>query len=164
MVPPISPMRSHLARERQLGNDGAMDRDVLANQVADAMLSAEGTGPAWGIVIEEARSGYARVSMTLRDDMLNGHRIAHGGMVFALADTAFAYVCNGRNERAVAAQASIVFLAAAEAGETLIAEAEELAREGRSGVTRVAVRTADGRAIAEFTGYSRTIGGAVVEI
>ena len=65
------------------------------------------------VIIEEARAGYARVSMSIRDDMLNGHRIAHGGMVFALADTAFAYVCNGRNERAVAAQASIVFLAAA---------------------------------------------------
>ena len=110
------------------------------------MLAAEGTGPAWGIVIEEARAGYARLSMELRADMLNGHGIAHGGMVFALADTAFAYVCNGRNERAVAAQASIVFLGSAKEGETLIAEAEEVATAGRGGVTRVAVRTADGRA------------------
>ena len=141
-----------------------MDADVVADRVAHAMLAAEGTGPAWGIVIEEARAGYCRLRMELRDDMLNGHRIAHGGMVFALADTAFAYVCNGRNERAVAAQASIVFLGSAKAGETLIAEGQEVASEGRSGVTRVAVRTADGRAIAEFTGYSRTIGGAVVEI
>jgi acyl-CoA thioesterase len=85
-------------------------------------------------------------------------------MVFALADTAFAYVCNGRNERSVAAQASIVFLDAAKEGETLIAEAEEVSRAGRSGVTHVAVRTIDGRAIAEFTGYSRTLGGAVVEV
>jgi acyl-CoA thioesterase len=128
------------------------------------MLSHEGTGPAWGIAIEEARAGYARLSMQLRADMLNGHRIAHGGMVFALADTAFAYVCNGRNEKTVAAQASIVFLGSAHEGETLIAEAEEVATAGRSGVTRVAVRTADGRAVAEFTGYSRTIGGAVVEV
>ncbi len=141
-----------------------MDANELAAKVAAAMLAAEGTGTAWGIRIEEARSGYARVSMQLRDDMLNGHRIAHGGIVFALADTAFAYVCNGRNERTVAAQAGIVFLGSAEAGETLIAEAEELATSGRSGVTRVAVRTADGSAVAEFTGYSRTIGGAVVEI
>jgi acyl-CoA thioesterase len=128
------------------------------------MLAAEGTGPAWGIAIEEARPGYARLRMEVRDDMLNGHRIVHGGMVFALADTAFAYVCNGRNERTVAAQANIVFLGSAEAGETLIAEAEELATSGRSGVTRVAVRTSDGRAVAEFTGYSRTIGGAVVDV
>ncbi len=139
-----------------------MDANELAAKVAQAMLAAEGTGPAWGIRIEEVRASYARISLTLRDDMLNGHRIAHGGIVFALADTAFAYVCNGRNERAVAAQASIVFLGSAGAGETLVAEAEELASEGRSGVTRVAVRTEDGRAIAEFTGYSRTIGGAVM--
>ena len=128
------------------------------------MLAAEGTGPAWGIVIEEARSGYARLSMQVRADMLNGHHIVHGGMVFALADTAFAYVCNGRNEKTVAAQASIVFLGSANEGETLIAEAEEVATSGRSGVTRVSVRTNDGRTIAEFTGYSRRLGGAVVEI
>ena len=139
-----------------------MNADELADSVAHAMLAAEGTGPAWGIVIEEARAGYCRLRMELRDDMLNGHRTAHGGIVFALADTAFAYVCNGRNERAVAAQASIVFLGSAKGGETLVAEAEEAASEGRSGVTRVSVRTSEGRAIAEFTGYSRTIGGALV--
>ena len=141
-----------------------MTADELANQVAHHMLASEGTGPAWGIAIEEAREGYARLSMELRADMLNGHRIVHGGMVFALADTAFAYVCNGRNAKTVAAQASIVFLGSAQEGETLIAEAEEVATEGRSGVTRVAVRTSDGRPVAEFTGYSRTIGGPVVEV
>jgi acyl-CoA thioesterase len=137
--------------------------DQLANRVAHHMLSQEGTGPAWGIVIEEARGGYARLSMQVRADMLNGHGIVHGGMVFALADTAFAYVCNGGNEKTVAAQASIVFLGSAREGETLVAEAEEVASAGRSGVTRVAVRTADGRAVAEFTGYSRTVGGPVVD-
>ncbi len=141
-----------------------MDANDLATKVAHHMLASEGTGPAWGIAIEEARAGYARLSMELRADILNGHRIAHGGMVFALADTAFAYVCNGGNEKTVAAQASIVFLGSATEGETLIAEAEELSTAGRGGVTRVAVRTADGRPVAEFTGYSRTIGGAVVEV
>ena len=141
-----------------------MDADELASRVAHAMLAEEGTGPAWGIVIEEARAGYARLRMTLRDDMLNGHGIAHGGMVFSLADTAFAYVCNGGNERTVAAQASIVFLDAARVGETLIAEGEVVNGVGRSGVTRVSVRTREGRPIAEFTGYSRTIGGAVVDV
>ena len=141
-----------------------MNDDEMAGRVARGMLADEGTGPAWGIVIEEARAGYARLSMTIRAEMLNGHRIVHGGMVFALADTAFAYVCNGRNEKTVAAQASIVFLGSAEEGETLIAEADEAATAGRSGVTRVAVRTAKGRPIAEFTGYSRTIGGEVVAI
>jgi acyl-CoA thioesterase len=139
-----------------------MDADDLARRVASQMFAAEGTGAAWGIVIDEARAGYARLSMKVRPDMLNGHGIVHGGMVFALADTAFAYVCNGRNEKTVAAQASIVFLGSAAESETLIAEAVEAATAGRSGVTRVSVRTADGREVAEFTGYSRTIGGVVI--
>jgi acyl-CoA thioesterase len=141
-----------------------MNPDELASRVAHSMFAAEGTGPAWGIVVEEARAGYARVSMQVRADMLNGHRTVHGGMVFALADTAFAYVCNGRNEKTVAAQASIVFLGSAQEGETLIAEGAESAAAGRSGVTRVSVRTLEGRPIAEFTGYSRTLGGPAAEI
>ena len=141
-----------------------MNADDLARRVATEMLAAEGTGPAWGIRIEEARHRYARVSMVVRPDMLNGHGIGHGGMIFALADSAFAYVCNGGNHASVAAQASIVFLDKVAEGETLIAEAEEVVREGRAGVTRVTVRTADGRPIAEFTGYSRTLGGPVIEI
>jgi acyl-CoA thioesterase len=141
-----------------------MNSDELASRVAREMLAGEGTGPAWGIEIEEARADYARISMVVRADMLNSHRIAPGGMIFALADTAFAYVCNGANHASVAAQASIVFLDKVREGETLVAEAMEVAREGRAGVTRVAVRTSDGRAIAEFTGYSRTLGGAVVDI
>lgn len=128
------------------------------------MLAAEGTGPAWGLKIEEVREDYARVSMVVRTDMLNGHGFAHGGMIFALADSAFAYVCNGANHASVAAQASIVFLDKVREGETLIAEAEQIAREGRAGVTRVAVRAGDGRSVAEFTGYSRTIGGAVTTV
>ena len=142
-----------------------MDANELASRVAHHMLAAEGTGPAWGIAIDEVRQGYARVSMVVRADMLNGHGYAHGGMIFALADSAFAYVCNGANHASMAAQASIVFLDKVREGETLTAEAEEVAREGRAGVTRVAVRVAeDGRTVAEFTGYSRTLGGPVVEI
>jgi acyl-CoA thioesterase len=141
-----------------------MEADDLARRVASQMLAAEGTGPAWAIVIEEVRAGYARLSMRVRADMLNGHGYAHGGMIFALADSAFAYVCNGANHASMAAQASIVFLDKVREGETLIAEATEAAREGRAGVTRVAVRADDGRAVAEFTGYSRTLGGPVVDI
>ncbi|HEY0324898.1 MAG TPA: hydroxyphenylacetyl-CoA thioesterase PaaI [Allosphingosinicella sp.] len=136
----------------------------MADKVARAMLAAEGTGPAWGIEIEEAREGYARIRMTVRADMLNGHRIAHGGMVFALADTAFAYACNSRNVRNVAAQANMVFLDAAAEGDVLIAEAREAATAGRSGVYNVSVRTDSGRAIAEFQGFSRSIGGEFVEL
>ena len=138
------------------------DADALARRIADTLLSREGTGPAWGIEIEDAREGYARISMKLRDDMLNGHRIAHGGMIFALADTAFAYACNSRNESTVAQNASISFLAPANAGEVLVAEAREASRAGRSGVYQVSVRGVDGRVIAEFTGLSRTIGGVVI--
>jgi len=134
----------------------------MADKVARAMLAAEGTGPAWGVAIEDAREGYARIRMVMRKDMLNGHRTAHGGMVFALADTAFAYACNSRNLRTVAAQASIVFLEPAREGDVLVAEAQERALVGRSGVYDVSVRTADGRAIAEFTGFSRSVGGEVI--
>jgi acyl-CoA thioesterase len=141
-----------------------MNLDELASTVAHQMLAAEGTGPAWGLAIEEVRADYARVSMVVRADMLNGHGYAHGGMIFALADSAFAYVCNGANHASMAAQASIVFLDKVREGETLIAEATEVAREGRAGVTRVTVSAGDGRAVAEFTGYSRTLGGAVVDI
>src|SRR3954449_10227001 len=102
-----------------------MDSNEIADKVARAMLAAEGTGPAWGVEIEEAREGYARIRMIVRADMLNGHGSAHGGMIFALADSAFAYACNGRNLRTVAAQASIVFLDAAREGDVLIAEAKE---------------------------------------
>ena len=139
-----------------------MNADETADKVARAMLAAEGTGPAWGVEIEEACEGYARIRMTLRADMLNGHGTAHGGMIFALADTAFAYACNSRNLRTVAAQASIVFLKPAREGDVLVAEARERALVGRSGVYDVSVRAADGRAVAEFTGFSRSIGGEVV--
>jgi acyl-CoA thioesterase len=141
-----------------------MEADHLAQTVARRMLEAEGTGPHWGLTLEEVRAGYARVSMVVRPDMLNGHGFAHGGMIFALADSAFAYVCNGANHASVAAQASIVFLDKVREGETLIAEGCEVAREGRAGVTRVAVRAGDGRTVAEFTGYSRTLGGTAVDI
>ncbi len=137
--------------------------DDIASRVAHGMLAREGTGPAWGVEIEEAREGYARIRMRLKAEMLNGHGMAHGGMIFALADTAFAYACNSRNVKTVAAQASIVFLAAAREGEILVAEAQELALVGRSGVYTVNVSGEGGRAVAAFQGYSRTLGGAIVE-
>jgi acyl-CoA thioesterase len=139
------------------------DADALATRVAYAMLASEGTGPAWGIVIEEAREGYSRIHMRLRPDMLNGHGNAHGGMVYALADTAFAYACNSRNLRTVGAQATMVFLDGAVEGEVLVAEAQEQALVARSGVYNVSVRTDAGRSIAEFQGFSRSIGGPYIE-
>ena len=141
-----------------------MTPDEIAREVADAMLAREGTGPAWGVGIEEVREGYARIRMQLTAAMLNGHRKAHGGMVYALADTAFAYACNSRNLRTVCAQATMVFLDGAEEGEILVAEAQEAALVGRSGVYNVSVRTDQGRPVAEFQGFSRSIGGEFIEI
>jgi acyl-CoA thioesterase len=146
--------------DRPAESQGA--RDQRARRVADFLLAREGTGPAWGIAIEEAREGYARVSMRVRADMLNGHKSAHGGMIFALADTAFAYACNSRDEAAVAQSASILFLAAASEGEMLVAEATERATAGRSGAYAVTVRGEGGRVVAEFMGASRTIGGSLL--
>jgi acyl-CoA thioesterase len=139
------------------------DADALARRVAFAMLASEGTGKAWGIQIEEAREGYSRIRMRLRADMLNGHGKAHGGMIYALADTAFAYACNSRNLRTVGAQATMVFLDGAQDGEILVAEAQEQALVGRSGVYNVCVRTDGGRPVAEFQGFSRSIGGPYIE-
>ncbi|WP_439814037.1 hydroxyphenylacetyl-CoA thioesterase PaaI [Zavarzinia sp. CC-PAN008] len=136
--------------------------DVTPLRLAETMLAREGTGPAWGIEIEAAGEGYSRLAMRLRPDMLNGHGIAHGGMIFALADTAFAYACNSRNQACVAQAASIVFLDKGIAGERLVAEAREQSLAGRSGVYAVSVRGEDGRAIAEFQGLSRTIGGSIL--
>jgi len=136
--------------------------EELARDIAESLMSLEGTAAAWSLVLEEAREGYARVSMTVRADMLNGHRTAHGGMIFALADTAFAYACNSRNEATVAQQASILFLAPAHEGDVLVAEAREDARAGRTGAYSAVVKTRAGQSIAQFQGLSRTIGGVVL--
>ena len=138
------------------------EADALARRVADAMLSREGAGLALGLVIEAAREGYARVRMSVRADMVNGHNITHGGMIFSLADSAFAYACNSRNETTVAQSATITFLAASKLGDVLVAEAQELSRAGRSGVYQIRIRTDAGDVVAEFTGLSRTIGGPIL--
>ena len=136
--------------------------DALACRVATHMHSREGTGPAWGIAIDEMREGYARISMTIAASMLNGFSSAHGGMIFALADTAFAYACNSRNVSSVAQQASIVFLRPAQAGERLLAEAREQSLVGRAGVYTVTVRNPQGDDVAIFQGLSRAVGGPVI--
>ena len=136
--------------------------DALALKVAETLLAREGTGPALGIEIETVREGYARVAMMVRADMLNGHRIAHGGFIFILADTAFAYACNSRNQAAVAQQISISFLRPAALGERLIAEARETAVVGRSGSYHLSVRKDNGEIIAEAIGVSRLKGSAVI--
>lgn len=137
--------------------------DDVARRAAESLHAREGTSRAWGVAIEEIRAGYARVAMTVRADMLNGHALAHGGMIFALADTAFAYACNSHNVNSLAQQASIVFLAPAREGDRLTAEACEQSVSGRSGVYQVRVRKQGGEDVAVFQGLSRSIGGAVLE-
>ncbi|HEX3810840.1 MAG TPA: hydroxyphenylacetyl-CoA thioesterase PaaI [Rhizomicrobium sp.] len=134
----------------------------LANKIAHTMLSREGTGAAWGIEIEDAREGYSRIAMLVRADMLNGHATCHGGMIFALADSAFAYACNSRNVTSVAQHASIAFLSPGREGDRLVAEAREEALSGRSGVYTVTVTNQKGEKIAVFQGLSRSIGGPLV--
>lgn len=136
--------------------------DAIARRIAETLMAREGTAPAWGLMLEEARSGYARVRMTVRPDMLNGHHTAHGGMIFALADSAFAYACNSHNRATVAQGSSILFLAPAHPGEDLIAEARETALAGRSGTYIIEVRAGDGRIVAQLQCLSRTVGGAIV--
>lgn len=138
---------------------GTSDADCRARAIASYMLSQEGTGPHWGIEIEVANLGYCRLGMQLRPDMLNGHAIAHGAMIFAIADTAFAYACNARNQASVAFQMSTTFVAAGKAGERLIAEARERHQGPRTGIYDMTVYGEDGRMIAALTGTSRTIGG-----
>ena len=137
--------------------------DALARRVAEHMLAREGTGPHWGIVIEEAREGYARLSMVVRADMLNGHRTAHGGMIFALADTAFAYACNAYNEVTVATGFDVNIVASGKLGDRLTASATEAARTRRTGVYDVEVRDQTGRLLLFFRGRSMTrVGMAIV--
>lgn len=138
------------------------EADKLARKIADQLRAQEGTGAAWNIEIEEAREGYARIAMVVRADMLNGHRICHGGMIFALADTAFAYACNSRNMETVAQNATIAFLAPGREGDRLVAEAQEQALSGRSGVYQVTVANQKGEKIAVFQGLSRSLGGPVI--
>jgi len=127
------------------------------------MFARDRAAQSLGITVEEAREGYARLQMTIREDMVNGHAIAHGGMIFTLADTAFAYACNSRNVPHVALQASISFTAAGRLGETLIAEGREITLAGRTGVYDIAVRTQAGVPVALFRGTPYRIRGTVLD-
>jgi acyl-CoA thioesterase len=135
---------------------------LLARRCADAMWRDDLASQGLGMAISDVAPGRATVSMTVRDDMTNGHGTAHGGFIFALADSAFAFACNSYNERTVAQACDIVFAAPARAGDRLVAEAVERHRFGRNGLYDIRVRC-DDRVVAEFRGRSRTIGGALVD-
>jgi acyl-CoA thioesterase len=134
----------------------------LAEQVAQALFANDKTSQALGISLVEVRPGYARLAMLVRGDMVNGHRMCHGGMVFTLADSAFAFACNSYNESTVAAAASIDFLAASHEGDELTAVATELWRTRRNGIYEIAVTNQKGARIALFRGRSYRIDGHVV--
>lgn len=149
MVPPMSTLPSD---------------DEIALAIAEKFRANEGTGPALETKIIAVRKGYAKLSMLIRKDMLNGMKVAHGGMIFTLADTAFAYACNSHNIASVALHASITFLSPIQLGEEIIAEAKEDASSGRTGVYNVIVFGGDGRRAAVFEGISRTLGGENIEV
>jgi acyl-CoA thioesterase len=130
--------------------------DELARACADAMAAADLASREAGIELQHVGPGRATTGMRVAPTMVNGHRICHGGYVFLLADTAFAFACNTYGEVTVAAGCDIVFAVAAQQGDELTAEAVERARFGRSGIYDVTVRRADGELIAEMRGRSRT--------
>jgi len=135
----------------------------LAEQVAEAMWSRDNTPQLLGMQRQAVGPGFARIAMTVREDMTNGHLTCHGGIIFTLADTAFAYACNSGNQTTVAAAASIDFLSPARIGEILVAEAREQWQAGRSGVYDIAVRSSDGRAVALFRGKAHRLNGSVID-
>jgi acyl-CoA thioesterase len=139
------------------------DAAARATRVAQAMFERDRASQALGMRIIGVRPGWARLSMTVRDDMVNGHGLCHGGMVFSLADSAFAFACNSYNDATVAAAASIDYLAAARAGDELTAEAAELWRSRRSGLYEITVANQHGERIALFRGRSHRIDGQVLE-
>jgi acyl-CoA thioesterase len=132
--------------------------DDLARACAEAMWKEDDASKGLGMELVEVKSGCAKLSMTVQPHMVNGQRIAHGGFIFTLADSAFAFACNTHNERAVAAQGSITFIRPGKLGDRLVATAREISRSGRSGIYDVRV-TVDDIVIAEFRGHSRVIAG-----
>jgi acyl-CoA thioesterase len=132
--------------------------DDLARACAEAMWEEDDASKALGMEIVEIKPGQATLTMTIKPHMVNGQRIAHGGFIFTLADSAFAFACNTHNERVVAAQGSITFVAPGKLGDSLVATAREVSRSGRSGIYDVRVSVAD-TVIAEFRGHSRSVAG-----
>jgi acyl-CoA thioesterase len=142
-----------------MSNAAAMlSPDQLARACADAMWAEDDASKGLGMEIVDVGPGRATLAMTVKSHMVNGQRIAHGGFIFLLADSTFAFACNSRNERAVAAQCDITFIRPGKLGDRLVATAREISRSGRSGIYDIRV-TADDVVIAEFRGHSRTIAG-----
>ena len=136
----------------------ALSPDEIARACADAMWKEDDASSGLGMTIVEVRPGFAVLTMMVQPHMVNGQRIAHGGFIFLLADSSFAFACNSHNQRAVAAQCDITFIRPGQLGDVLVATAREVSRSGRSGIYDVRVTSGDA-VIAEFRGHSRSIGG-----
>ena len=135
----------------------------LAEAVGREMQAQDAASRALGMVVEEIGPGQARLRMTVRDDMINGHDLCHGGLIFTLADSAFAFACNARNRATVAAAAEIQFVSPARKGETLVAVARERASSGRTGIYDIEVAEQEsGRLVALFRGRAHRIEGSIV--
>ncbi len=138
-----------------------MTPDEVARQSAERLWADDDAAQAAGISVDLVGPGEASLSMTVGKGMTNGHGIAHGGFIFLLADTAFAYACNSYNQRCVAQHCSITYLKPAQAGSRLIAKAREVRRAERSGIYDISVSDETGAPIAEFRGVSRTVPGSL---
>jgi len=139
-----------------------MDAATLARACADAMWADDATRRALGLTLVSVAPGEATLAMTISPSMVNWHDTCHGGFIYLLADTAFGYASNSRNQRMVAQFCTISYLNPAKRGERLIAHATEQVLEGRSGVYDVSVKREDGTAIAEFRGHARAIAGSIL--
>lgn len=139
-----------------------MDAPTLARTCADAMWAEDSATRSLGLQLISVEPGHAVVAMTVTENMVNGHNICHGGFIFTLADSAFAYACNTYNQRTVAQHCAVTFLNPAQLGDRLVANAVERHRGGRSGMYDVTVTREEGFVIAEFRGLSRVVGGELV--
>ena len=134
--------------------------DEVARRSAMAMWSSDRASKSLGMEIVDVAPGRATMRMTVREDMVNGHAIGHGGFTFTLADSAFAFACNSYNRSTVAASCEIRFLAPTRLGDVLVAEAVERSRSGRDGVYDITVKSGK-IVVAEFVGRSKEIRGTL---
>ena len=139
------------------------DALALARRCAEAMWAHDHATRGLGMELGEVGPGRATMAMTVQERMANGQGICHGGFIFALADSAFAFACNAHGPITVAQHCSVTFLRPGKVGDRLTAEAVERTRAGRSGIYDVSVKRADGTLIAEFRGHSRAVEGNWIE-
>lgn len=137
------------------------DLQALAELAGKTMFERDPASGALGMQLCEIRPGYARMTMPVRPDMLNGHQSCHGGYIFMLADSAFAFACNSHNHNTVGAGCTIEYLAPGRLGDLLTAEALEQALAGKTGVYDVKVSNQEGRTVALLRGKSHRVGGMV---